>query len=127
MDACVYCGGPRECLDHNPPISKLDCIDVTKALKKGMKFELYPSCLECNARLSNKISIDLLDRMNTIAMIYLNKADKVEKWTPEELQELGPNLRSLIENSSDRATLFALKAKKIFDRIDELQGINAND
>ncbi len=94
LDVCVYCGDTRQTLDHCPPISKLEFIDVQKAIKKGLKFILYPACNECNAHLSAKMTID----------------------------ELGPTLKSLIQKTSNKAAHFANKARTVLDRLDKMQG-----
>lgn len=124
---CVYCGDKRQVFDHVPPISKLEYIDVDKAQKNGMEFVLYPACNECNARLSSRMSIDLLDRMAYLAEVYLNKADKIERWTKSELNEMGPNLRSLILKDQNRLAEFSRKAEKILAKMDEIEGRTTND
>jgi hypothetical protein len=127
LDVCVYCGDTRQTFDHCPPISKLEYIDVPKAIKKGLKFILYPSCNECNSYLGAKMSVDLLERMGILAEIYMKKADKCEIWTTDELDELGHNLKSMIVASSNRALHFADKAKKVLDRADDLAGISSGE
>ncbi len=126
-DVCVYCGEKRVVFDHVPPISKLEYIDVQKAIKNGMKFILYPSCVECNARLSSRMSIDLIDRMSYLADVYLNKADKMERWTQEEINEMGPNMKSIILKDQNRINEFSRKAEKILSRMDEIEGRPESD
>ena len=73
------------------------------------------------------MTIDLLDRMATLADIYMDKADKIEVWSEDEIAKMGPNMRSVIISSSNRANYFAEKAKKILDRIDEANGVSHNE
>ncbi len=73
------------------------------------------------------MTIDLIDRMNVLAEIYMGKADKCESWTTEELNELGHNLKSMIMASSNKAQYFADKAKKVLDRADDMAGISQGE
>lgn len=122
MEECIYCGDTRECLDHVPPIAQLPNLDVKELIKRGIKFLLYPACLECNKYLSNRLSIDLLDRMAYLAGKYIDKADSIEIWTEAEIALMGPNMQTVIRNSQSKAAMFMGKAQRIMARSDKMEG-----
>lgn len=119
MTSCVYCGGPRQCLDHFPPISQLDNIDVSKFLKKGGQLLLYPACLSCNTILNRKWNVDLLDRMDYVAEYYIKKLDKMEVWEEDEINELGPTLKSTILANQYKIQDYNTKLTNILAQIDK--------
>lgn len=93
---CFYCGFPRQCLDHCPPLSVVDTIDIKKYLKMGGKFHLVPSCIECNKLLQSYPSPDKYSRMDFLFSKYEKKLNSREIWSQTEINELGHNLKTLV-------------------------------
>jgi len=95
LGVCAYCGDPRECLDHVPPLSyAANHLDIDKFLRAGGKFLLFPSCFECNGLLGAK-AIDYFGRLGYLHKKYINLADQMD-WSEAEISELGHNLRGMI-------------------------------
>lgn len=113
--------------DHVPPISKIDNYDIKILIKRGTKFILYPSCNACNSILGSQWIIDPIERINFIAFYYLQRVDSREQWTDSEMNELGRNLRSLVESSQNRINYFNNMASKLFDRADTKEGRYDNE
>lgn len=113
---CVYCGAPRQCLDHVPAISLLEGIDVKKYLEEGGKLLLYPSCLDCNGYLSNLNLLGLYERMDHIIQRLDKKLSKIEYWSPHELRRMGPNMKAYIQAHQYKIEILSAKIKAIDDR-----------
>lgn len=92
-DKCFYCGDARQCLDHVPPVTTVENIDLKKV---DFEFLLYPSCIKCNNYLNKYEEIDPYYRLSFLFSKYEKLINKIEPWTEEELNELGHNLRSMI-------------------------------
>lgn len=100
-DWCLYCGGPRQCLDHVFPVSR--AVGLRRGL--GVRRELgphglcrVPSCLNCNALAGPKVFTSIRSKRAFI-QDRIKKKYKIEStmWTEEELEELSPLLRSYVE------------------------------
>jgi len=103
VNFCVYCGQPKECLDHVFPLSLASGLDLSRPSVKQELFQglnIVPSCSSCNRIASDYAFINIrLKRQfiqERIRKRYLKKLRAVE-WTQEELSEIGYNLKSQIK------------------------------
>lgn len=117
LDCCSYCGGPRECLDHVPPLCVTDVLDREKAVKDGIKFLLFPCCLQCNSWLGSRKLGTYAERLSYLygkVSAYIDKQSNL--WEESEIQELGRNLQQAVR----------LKQKQLQNHITKLRGIEKN-
>lgn len=120
LNNCSYCGAPSQLLDHVPPLSSLDNINIKNYQKQKGKFILYPSCVECNAILGSYPEVSILKRLDKLQDKYEKKLKTIPLWTKEELNELGYNLKTYIERNRQTADFLAEKINNIQSRISEL-------
>lgn len=95
--SCAYCGQPRYCLDHVPPISLVAKIG-TKKLRE-LKVDLYkvPCCDFCNSAL-NAVRLASFEERLVYLYNYINKRlDKQTVWSEYELEEITGNLKRMIQ------------------------------
>lgn len=98
MEACTYCGECATTRDHVIPVSYNT---VEKRLSRfGTDLGgTVPCCHECNSLLGNRFYHTVKDRRDyihkTLSMRY-QKLLKGAVWSPKELAEVGPELRSNI-------------------------------
>ncbi len=110
MDACVYCGETATDRDHVIPVS-------SKASSRHYDCETVPSCRQCNNWLGARYLITVEDRTAYIAgrlAAALAKLKMVD-WTPEEIDELGPRLKSKIKRG-------LAKRRRLISRLAFAQG-----
>jgi len=94
---CFYCGQPAGTIDHQPPLSV-----IGDFLTSSWGFECVqvPSCMSCNAILSNFASTTLSERFmelkQRLRKRYKDELDLSDKWTIEEILELGPTLQRMV-------------------------------
>lgn len=120
---CFYCSSTESIiLDHVPNLRYVDGLDIKEYLKNGGKFVYYPSCPECNSKLSACIYTDPVDRIDYLVSRLLKKIDSFEVWEPEEMAEMGHSLRSLIQNQQNKLAIMQERLKRLLDRSDELEG-----
>jgi hypothetical protein len=89
---CIYCGVPKEVLDHALPYSKREFPQAGERV-------LVPACHECNAILKDSLQHTLSDRIKVAKIKLANRYAKVLRtpsWGLEELMELSENLRMQI-------------------------------
>jgi len=95
-------------------------IDTDEYGNNGGKFLLYPSCLECNRLLTDKIIITFIDRLDYLQDRYNRKLEKSgEVWSEKELEEMGKNLKSYILTHSNKASGWIKKLREVSDNIDD--------
>lgn len=117
---CIYCGDISNVFDHVPPISKVENINIEEFKNDGFNFYLYPSCQECNSLLSNVMIIDLFDRMNFLFDKYTEIAKKLDQlWDQKQIDELGPNLKSVILANYHTFLFYQDMANKVQNQITE--------
>jgi len=93
---CTYCGDPASSMDHVVPVS------WGQVSRKGASYsrrKVVPSCSECNNTLGNIKKHTVADRAEYLLDRYLFKYNKIlccPKWTDEEIEELGYNLKTII-------------------------------
>lgn len=99
---CVYCGDPADCRDHVPPLSRVDDYHAIGLIRE--QYIKVPCCAECNRLASDSLQDNILDRVehikNKLARKYVRRLHT--EWDLDELDELGPNLRSAILHNSKK-------------------------
>jgi hypothetical protein len=100
---CYYCNDPADTQDHVPALYEVYTRGPDFFEEKGILFWLVPSCAACNSILrTDGWTPD--QRAKMVYDYYTTKYSKLigsPRWTEEELCELGPNLRSLVECQHD--------------------------
>jgi len=116
---CMYCGQPADTLDHVPPVSRISDYEALRLDRE--RYFLVRSCADCNVVLGNSLQETILQRAeylkDRLEQKHRNKL-KAQEWDEEELQELGPRLRSSVRAQIRTAT-------RIRARIDYYAGIDA--
>ena len=90
---CVYCGELADTMDHVPPRS------ISERMDLEINHILVPSCKECNTALSNLFLLTLAERAEHIKSRYIKKYKKYNrsvKWDSDELSELDGSLKTYI-------------------------------
>lgn len=113
---CAYCNAPRECTDHVPAISLLDSIDVKQYIKQGGKFLYYPACNECNRIMNNSDRVSFSERLSYLSYKYIKKLDKMELWTPHEVNQMGRMMQSYIESHQHKIQQTIAKLETIEEK-----------
>jgi len=95
---CIYCGDLAESDDHVPSLADAYTYGADALIDSGRDLRVYPACLDCNSRLQGNTGLDILTRQEVILrrlqrLLGQFKAD----WDEDELDELGPSLRSAVE------------------------------
>ena len=96
-NTCIYCGCPSTCNDHVPPLSRID--DYMALQPNRPVFLLVPACTRCNSKLSDSLQRSLIERIDNLKDLLqrqLARKGKTAVWSDKELNDLGPNLRSMI-------------------------------
>lgn len=99
-DDCIYCGLPAEHLDHIPPISHINSIDLDDYHRKGNRLWKVCSCGECNAALGNRRLYTIADRKRFLLTKYKQRYRKYYNavhWDEDELKEMSKQFRKEIE------------------------------
>jgi len=96
---CFYCGMPADTVDHVPPVSLVDSL---VGLERLLPRWVVPACHECNSTLGDEPLFKLSER----AAFLIEKYEKLYHnylscgdFSDDELSELGPILRSQVENA----------------------------
>lgn len=113
---CIYCGEPRGCMDHVPPLALVDSMDVGEYVKEGGKFIIYPACTDCNKILNACRYPDLHDRMDYIIGKLDAKLSKIEQWSPEELEEMSHKMQAYIRAHQFKIASLNDKIQRIDER-----------
>jgi len=101
-DRCVYCGETATTLDHVLPVAVAATLDITRQavraeLKQGLS--LVPCCAECNGLAGARPFVWVKSKrayiQGRIAKRY-KRHDASVIWDEDELEELGPALRSTV-------------------------------
>lgn len=107
---CFYCGSPRECLDHRPPLSTLDAIGVRAMQRAKIPLFLVPACNDCNLRLSDRPLPTIEEAAD---YLYRRLDAEYEKrfnlWTDPEISEMSPMFQKMIR--ARRAQLVTLNSR----------------
>ena len=100
LKTCVYCGQPKESLDHVFPLSMASGLDfsnryVARELRRALY--LVPCCNSCNSIAANKPFASILDKRHHIQSAIRKKHLKklrVVLWERDEIEELGHAMQS---------------------------------
>lgn len=100
MPNCTYCGSwDGNHRDHVIPASYGQA-------KKNFKCETVPACGECNVLLGDRLYFTLPSRAAYLMGVYQTRYKKLLKqpdWSDEEIEELGPSMRtSIIQTMKDK-------------------------
>ena len=101
---CTYCGDPADQLDHVPPLSRVD--DYRALYPSDERYLMVRCCCDCNRRLANSLQLDLAARMKHLKALLSRHGKRLfaaDVWDSEDLEELGPNLRSAIGSDIRKA------------------------
>ena len=95
---CTYCGDIADSLDHVVPHSyaRLNASDKRYYAKKYC----VPCCRECNNLLGNKLFHTVWQRAEYLEKKYKSRYKKIlslPEWDAEDIQEMGHNMRHVIE------------------------------
>ena len=85
--------------------------------KTGGELLLIPSCNDCNILLSDLWLFDYDERLSKLYYLYLDKIKKSAEWTNEELDELGWNLRNMIEARQRRREELKQKLENVSEKL----------
>lgn len=111
---CFYCSDPAQCLDHVPPISIIENYSYEVRKKHKMPTALVPSCLECNAYLSDRSLPTVMDRLLYLESHYEAYFKKQQAmWTEDEINELGTSLRDFIKVKQEKLNRYIDKIRAI--------------
>jgi hypothetical protein len=103
-EGCVYCGVPADTYDHVPPLSKVHALGPEHFEKLSVRFWIVPACRECNILL-NKVDGDTVGKRKARIKVILRKRYakylNCGHWTREDIEELGYNLRQMIESGAN--------------------------
>lgn len=114
---CFYCGHPADCLDHHPPISKVDEYEAFVLVDE--RYVKVWCCQECNRILGDSLQLTLLERDDELKARLAKKYSKYlfqPEWSEAELKMMGPVMRGDIRRS--------LRLKKaVTDRLQFSQGV----
>lgn len=95
---CTYCNDPADTLDHVVPHSFARA--NAKLARRYNRKLCVPACRECNQILGNKKIHTVWDRAGYLAGKYTKrykKALSMPDWSPQELKEMGKNMRHVVE------------------------------
>lgn len=97
---CVYCGEPANGRDHVIPRAFQQRIEDFGWAKRRKL--IVPACGECNSTAGSKVFLTLREKRRYIHDRYRERYRKLleaPNWTQEEIDELGPTLRTTVVRS----------------------------
>jgi len=97
---CIYCGQPKQHIDHTPPLSWVDANGSDYFIKNQIPFYKVPSCKDCNVILGDKPFFTIRQRKGYVAATLRERFAKELQnpmWDSEEMYALGDTLRSYID------------------------------
>lgn len=102
MPNCTYCGAwDGNNRDHVVPVAYNRNVNRRVANKVSYR-NTVPCCEECNVLLSSRLYFSIPSRATYLLGTYERRYKKLLKqpdWTADELDELGPSIRTAIEQS----------------------------
>lgn len=121
LDECWYCGAPRETLDHCPPISSVETLDITRFKKNGGEFLLIPSCFDCNTLLGAKRLGAPNERLAYLLLKYTKITNEhFCNWEEDQIAEMGYNLKDMIYKKDKMMREYLVKLKAIRAKMSSL-------
>lgn len=113
---CFYCGNLGECLDHCPPVSRMNLYPTVPKI-------LIKSCNLCNRLLGARPLPTLASRIEFLLKKYTKKYSKIIKlpqWEQEEINELSGTLKQFIEATRNSKQMAIAKIKYLQDNLDDI-------
>lgn len=112
---CLYCGNPATELDHVFPISiaaqlELRRPSVFAAVRRGLV--VVPCCGECNRICANRPFLSPLEKRAFLKRQLAKKYGKMARavvWDEDEIDDLGPNLKSTINQKMQEKARIELR------------------
>lgn len=101
---CYYCSDKSDTIDHVPPLSISYSYGAEELELRGAELLKVSACRECNVLLGNRSLLTLEERGVYLYRTLVARYTRVlhgKKFDYEEIDELGPNLRSYIQAQSD--------------------------
>ena len=101
---CYYCGDPSDTTDHVPAISIAYSLGAERLNRRGFNLWKVSCCKECNFCLADRFILSPEKRGRWLYDFYLKTRYRRFilnggiKFTQDELDEFGPNLRSFLQN-----------------------------
>jgi len=98
---CTYCGDTADSLDHFIPHSYAQKNGEPKSFARS---KTIPACRECNCILGTRLFYSIGERAAYLKDRYLSRYKKIlstPEWDDEELEDMGYNMRMLIETSQE--------------------------
>ena len=121
LTKCYYCDETRECIDHSPALAVAIKMDIDTFKESGGELLLIPSCSKCNNMLGHSLLFTPLERLDHLRTKYLKLIEKLDKgWEEDEFEDLGYNLRILVESKFLLVNMYKNKVKNIESRMAEL-------
>jgi len=107
QNVCYYCGAKADSIDHIIPYStlrKLVALDdkaITKQMISRRVLKVW-ACRECNSMLKDSLQESLPERKACLKKRLRRRYKRVlalPDWTPDEIEELGYNMRVYVTSS----------------------------
>ena len=118
---CFYCGMPADTIDHVPAIEIVDAYGGPTAVKEsGFELQKVKCCRDCNSMIGS-YGYTVEDRLEYVANKLMKKFEKCnpayDLWSEEELDELGPNLRSMIGEALRKEAILYERARHALEKL----------
>lgn len=101
-ERCLYCGMPKQSLDHVPALSWVGAYGSEYFVNYGYKFLLVPCCSECNNWLGSLKKFTLLERVTHVENKIWQKYEPYINgpvWEEDEIAEMGRKFRQTLRNA----------------------------
>jgi hypothetical protein len=109
---CTYCGLTADSRDHVVPYS-WNRVNTRKNGRQPLKGTV-PCCRACNSKLGNKLYHTIEERKAYIAETLATPSEV--SWDEDELEKLGPSLRSMVEHSLIQQERLRYRRKYAYDQ-----------
>lgn len=97
---CVYCGQPKQHIDHCPPLTWVNAYGSDYFINNQIPFFKVPACRDCNLMLSDKPYFTIRQRKGYVAACLRDRFSKDlanPMWEADEIYELGEGLRNYVD------------------------------
>lgn len=105
LTVCYYCGNFADSTDHVVPrhlLKRAGAMGMELGAVMRIRLWEVPACRECNTLIGGAIFKTLPDRCKYVKAKLRARYRRIlamPRWTPEELGELGPELRRYVQTS----------------------------
>lgn len=105
VDFCIYCGQPKQCLDHVLPLSIASQIDFDNPVTKkvlGQGMNIVPSCHQCNRIAAANPFFNIREKR---AFIQKRLREKLSVWLrhviweEDEIEELDRSMQDQVRQA----------------------------